>query len=600
MQQRIYRIHPAIGIARVGNADRPANSDAGYFVGPEKPGIPADPGASGFKDAAGKVRAQAARFRIFEYERAADGTLGLGREVHLNDGRTQSIQWTVELANRKASFFNFDGQAGATDLHASRSAGARRNSLVAPEPVTPDGLAERAGLLDLAPGPQKISGANAGAKTFSINRPPLKIKTLGELRTDANGQLLVLGGKGMSDRDPNLPWSHGDVVGRLRHYANNDQWFDDVSDGPVSAEIRIEGQTHAVEGAWVIVGPPDFAPHVRAYRTLYDTICDVMVRSIPFPKEAIYAAALKHLQDMKADWNAATNSLATFKPSFTRDIYPILAPMFRLWRVFDRRPSSGGSDRNFHEVLDPSLFAEIGGPGSDAGQRQMVFRKIRDPKLAVNPGPGNQPEVTKMPNAWGNFYDDPDHPGKFHSVSLLQYALLAQWQRGQFIEDWAGVPVAATAITPEGLDEAALENAVGGAFFPGIEAGWHIETPEVYAAPFRFALGKVVSSTKVGDLAITAGFFSRQMALPWQADFMDCSKNLVASGPQPRQIGWWPVQRPDDVFSDFDKKRRPWARTADGTDFGKEDMAKSWWTLGFVIEKDGDLFETQGPQPPSA
>ena len=44
----------------------------------------------------------------------------------------------------------------------------------------------------------------------------------------------------------------------------------------------------------MVVGPPDFAPHLRGYRTLYDTICDVMVRNITFPKEAVYAGALKH------------------------------------------------------------------------------------------------------------------------------------------------------------------------------------------------------------------------------------------------------------------------------------------------------------------
>jgi hypothetical protein len=602
LAQRIYRIHPAIGIARVGNADRPANSDAGYFVGPEKPGIPADPSAPGFKDAADEVRSQAARFRIFEYERAADGTLGLGREVSLNDGRTQSIEWTVELANRKASFFNFQGQSGANDLFATRPTGDRRNQLVKPGSATPAALAERARLLDLAPGPQKISGANGGGKKFSINRPPLKIDTLGELRTDASGCLLVLGGKGKSDRDPNLPWSHSAPAGQLQDYANNDQWFDDVSDGPVSAEIKIEGQTHKAEGAWVVVGPPDFAPHLRGYRTLYDTICDVMVRNITFPKEAVYAGALKHLQQMQADWNAATNSLTSFKPSFTRDIYPILAPMFRVWRVFDRRVSPSAADRNFHGILDPSLFATIGGPGSDADLRTTILQKIRDPKLTANPVPGNPPDMTKMPNTFGDFYDRNGHPGSFHSVSLLQHALLTRWEQGQFVEDWAGPPAATNTITPEGLDQAALENAVGGAFYPGIEASWLVQKPAVYASPFRFARDKVIASTTVGDLAITAGFFSRQMALPWQADFMECSKDQASSGAQHRQFAWWPTQRPDDVFPDFDRtKRRPWARSADGSPFGgKEDMTKNWWTLGFIVEKDGDLFETEGPRPPSA
>lgn len=49
-------IHPAIGIARIGN------STSGYYLGPELPGtVPLAP--SGFKDASGAIKRQAARFR---------------------------------------------------------------------------------------------------------------------------------------------------------------------------------------------------------------------------------------------------------------------------------------------------------------------------------------------------------------------------------------------------------------------------------------------------------------------------------------------------------------------------------------------------------
>jgi hypothetical protein len=53
-----YVIYPGIGIARVGNAPDD------YFIGPESPGqIPAPEG--GFKDAEGRMKRQAARFRIY-------------------------------------------------------------------------------------------------------------------------------------------------------------------------------------------------------------------------------------------------------------------------------------------------------------------------------------------------------------------------------------------------------------------------------------------------------------------------------------------------------------------------------------------------------
>src|SRR5262249_11365898 len=74
MPERQYRIHPAIGIARVGDAARSDASNDFYFIGPEIAEFPAnvDPqsGVQGeFKTPDGKVKPQVARFRIFEYEK---------------------------------------------------------------------------------------------------------------------------------------------------------------------------------------------------------------------------------------------------------------------------------------------------------------------------------------------------------------------------------------------------------------------------------------------------------------------------------------------------------------------------------------------------
>jgi hypothetical protein len=50
-------IHPAIGLARVGN------SPEEFFIGPEVPGPHPVP-EGGFKDTAGRIKRQAARFRL--------------------------------------------------------------------------------------------------------------------------------------------------------------------------------------------------------------------------------------------------------------------------------------------------------------------------------------------------------------------------------------------------------------------------------------------------------------------------------------------------------------------------------------------------------
>ena len=45
MAERRYQIHPAIGIARVGNAVRSDTSNDFYFIGPEFPDIAAKSGS---------------------------------------------------------------------------------------------------------------------------------------------------------------------------------------------------------------------------------------------------------------------------------------------------------------------------------------------------------------------------------------------------------------------------------------------------------------------------------------------------------------------------------------------------------------------------
>ena len=81
-----YKIHPAIGIARVGNSSE-------FYLAPEKAGgLPIQCNADGiatqpeqpvtaFKDDAGAIKRQAARFRVFVYDAAVPG----GRELQIND-----------------------------------------------------------------------------------------------------------------------------------------------------------------------------------------------------------------------------------------------------------------------------------------------------------------------------------------------------------------------------------------------------------------------------------------------------------------------------------------------------------------------------------
>ena len=74
----------------------------------------------------------------------------------------------------------------------------------------------------------------------------------------------MLGGRGKSESvPPGAP---------LREFMNNDKWYDDVADGPVTAVVTLPGQESVAvhHPSWVTVAPPDFAPAIGAIVTLYD------------------------------------------------------------------------------------------------------------------------------------------------------------------------------------------------------------------------------------------------------------------------------------------------------------------------------------------
>src|SRR5262249_13369378 len=99
MPERQYRIHPAIGIARVGDAAPSVARNAFYFIGPEVPEFPENvapqSGVKGeLKTSDGKVKPKAARFRIFKNKKGNDGKFRPIGEVRTSDTpRAVKIVW---------------------------------------------------------------------------------------------------------------------------------------------------------------------------------------------------------------------------------------------------------------------------------------------------------------------------------------------------------------------------------------------------------------------------------------------------------------------------------------------------------------------------
>ena len=101
------RIHPAIGIARIGNSDE-------YFIGPEVP-HPTPPPPSGYRDASGRLKRQAAMFRIYGYD-------ANGKVVAELTSTDATIEWTVHVANKKGAWYDFDAALDLPEAHDLKSA----------------------------------------------------------------------------------------------------------------------------------------------------------------------------------------------------------------------------------------------------------------------------------------------------------------------------------------------------------------------------------------------------------------------------------------------------------------------------------------------
>lgn len=573
----VYRIHPAIGMARVGNAD-----PSTYFIGPEIPGQPVQGPAPGTAVPPYKVneqlKPQAARFRIWEYT-WQNGILTPMREVNLDTPGVLGIRWEVHLANKKASFHKFLGLAGET-----RQPGALRNAAET----------DRASL-ETDFGPRSINGRSLGPVPFSVgtsDQPELEtyptksdgtpvIERLGELRTDSAGRLIVIGGKGIANY-------RTDAAPALSDYANNDDWFDDVSDGPVNATLLLSQNGVTIEvpmddagQSWLLVGPPDFAPQVTPSISLYDLLYDLAVREIAIPVDnALYTAGgplarMGVLQD--AYDPAASQEFPNIQPDYNREILPILNNAYKF-----RWVTSLVGDKH-----DPLLNANLSNPSSTYLQtRTSVFSYCRAPEGSVGSG-GKQ----TMPKQWGD-ETTPVNPEYVRKLALTttQFGLLRSWAAGQFAAPTGSV-TPETTITPAGLDRAALENCSGGAFCPGIEVGWEIRNASIYLEPFR--LNPDATSGYLGEenQSIGPGYFSRQMAVPWQADFNDCKAN---SG-----YGWWPTQRPDDVYvKSSDKLMANWARPDTRFSGGNristhQDMVAVWYKFGIVMQSGTTFVETE-------
>jgi hypothetical protein len=648
----VVRIHPAIGVARVGNSEE-------YFIAPETMAASQDGSAvtgglpiraktdkepirdTDLRDSRGALKRQAARFRIFAYPSVTKESWprGEGTEVvigsHIGDRVVADIIWSVHVANKKANTFELaeEGAQGISS-YTDQSLPRIRNPHIGEPKTDPNTLTptekikflnaqSRIRKLTIDPGPRTIQGKGSAPVRFDkattasyydagrsevvalknypksfpgdcfphMDCPAGPIDTLGELQTDEHGRLLVLGGYGRA-----AGWQvNGSVP--LNQDVNNDQWFDDTSDGPVSATVVFDDDSRAeVQGAWVTTTDPAYAPQIRNIVTCWDDIYDCWVREHGLAPD-VYDGKKGGYQN-------------SYQPTFEDQI----APIFRSSAL--QRWTTNVSDRGAaaHQRI-AEITAQDNPLSTDLAGLTPIFRDPFDP---------DHKNTTQMPLHLGDAND------AFLTLRKTQHFFLQQWSKGvgHFRPD-SGKQLG----EGEKLDKTALVNCLGGRFSPGIDFTFIIRETNIFIpkwqtsgkGPFRIwatSLNYAAADNATTPL-LTAGYVPRHvehglepgdlskfMAVPWHTDYNSCATHLPDPNPPGnRTLIWsWPTQRPVAVYAATDISRseppgqgpvyelgaQRWSIRGDGTDAidpenwgryqDRHDMLDNWHRIGVVMQ----------------
>lgn len=637
------RIHPGIGIARLGNSDE-------FYIGPEAPGVVVDPGGSGgpgpeggtYRDGQARLKRQAQRYRVYAYD-ADDKVIA---ELTSDSGLVRSMRWRVHVRNMKAANYAFQGPY-------LFDPDKLRNPSIQPgkKPIERDQLIIDPGVHTIASGQTDAvvmkgdvftgieKGRLPGALRFEgftpkdisqeveVTYAPAHGIELGQLRLDPQDRLLFVPAPGKGDcvttprvalsnpsetvNPPNGPENGENPLTNQFAYFNVPGWWDDTCGGEIDVTVTLadgtvlstrngvkaetdEGTRNPQAGAWIVTAPPKFAPHMYHVVSILDRVYEA------FPEAYPYAGQ---------------------KTNFYRDIYPIFASAVNYgWVSAEAAGVAGAVQGAAHgptqpgNLLSPAYMASFTDPTENGKPlRQWVYGLMRHApgkrgRLvdSLLPAPPQRPTSWKsdefkreenpaqMPKLWGSGGKPAQNeqlghhlPEQFLSLTDWQLNRLKDWAEGDFEAGEPPKPVALEQLPlpqqPHALDSAALQPTIGGGFHPGIEFPYLVLYRENFAEAFR-----------VND-TIEPGSMAAYMSSPWQGDFWSCNE------------AWWPTQRPDIVFEyDSEKQTRTykeWFRGYDtegeplsSTD-GYDQMLHAWPKLGMVLPvktADGDFVRDNG------
>lgn len=645
MSQQItsIRLHPGIGLARLGNSDE-------FYLGPEAPGIVVDPGDSGgpgpdggtYRDSSGRLKRQAQRYRVYAYD-ANDNVIA---ELTSDSGLVKSLCWRVHVRNMKAASYAFQG-AYLFDPDALRNPSIqpgkkpieRKQLIIDPGvhtiasgqagPVVMKGDVFTGIEKGTLPGGLRFEGYTPKdpSQEVEVTYTAAKDIELGQLRLDAQNRLLFVPAPGKGDcvttpkvvlsnpsntvEPPNGPENGQNPLTNQFSYFNVPGWWDDNCCGEIDVTVTLndgtvlstrdnvksesdDGTRNPKAGAWIITAPPKYAPHLYHVVSILDRVYETFPEAYPYDGK---------------------------KTNFYRDIYPIFSSSVNSgWvsveaaGVKPEAKNRGHGPAQSGNLLSPACLAVLTDPRENMKPvRQNIYRLMRHApgqrgRLvdSLMPAPPQQPtswkneefkraEVdTLMPKLWGtggkplqNRQLGINLPDQFLSLTDWQLNHLKNWAEGDFEVGVLQHPLSLEKLSlndqPHALDSAALEPTSGGGFHPGIEFPYLIIYREFFAEAFRVAKD------------VEPGWLSAFMSSPWQGDLWSCSE------------AWWPAHRPDIVF-EYDAKTKTrtykeWFRGYDAegeplsaTD-GYEQMAYAWPKLGMVLPiktADGNFLKDNG------
>lgn len=622
------RIHPGIGMARMGNSDE-------FFIGPEAPGVIADPSYDGnsgsgkqqYRDAQMRLKRQAQRFRIYAYE-ANDQVIG---EITANSADIKSIQWRVHVRNMKAANYAFQGaylfdpdKLRNPDIQPGLKPGGRDQLIIDAGIQTIKSGDSGAKVLkgDVFTGVSK--GKLPGALRFEnftpedinseveVSYTPAHDIELGQIRLDNQGQLIFIASPGKAEsvtkpkvilsnpsefhNAPNGPENGENPLTNQFAYFNIPGWWDDTCGGEIDATITLAdgtvistrdgveqasdaGERNPVRGAWVMTAPPKYSPHMMHVVSILDRVYEAFPEAYPYQQDT----------------------------NFYRDIYQLFAKAVNYGWVSAQAAGIAEDTKGLAHgpkqpgnLLSPDYVKALSNPDESVKPlRQRIYGFMRhasgDNNRLVDsllPAPPLRPtswqdkkfdssfDEHQMPKLWGtggkplqNQQLGDNFPNQFLSLTDWQLKHLKDWADGNFtvgeLKPAPAIDAIALKDQPHALDAAALEPTIGGGFHPGIEFPYLIIYKEKFAAPFR--VGK----------DIEPGELSAYMSSPWQGDFWSCN------------TAWWPTQRPDVVFQynqqTEERTHREWFRGYDergeplSADDGYHQMLYAWPKLGMVL-----------------